>query len=440
MRATAAGPAAVVPVAEAMEREIDQRLAQLAERRCAPGDPLFAEIERLFFTLAPRTAACPERIQAYLARLATLRREVKRQSETWDMGYRQTRVTLYRLLYGGRMAAEEAILQAPPEHQPAALLAGTDEASATPWSMLLGVKLHSGDILVSRGGAPTSALIARGNDFQGNFSHIALVHVEERTNVMRIVEAHIEQGVAVATPERYLQDKKLRVMVLRLRADLPAMQADPMLPHRAAAHALQRAKTGHIPYDFAMDHRSPDKMFCSEVASDAYRAVGMELWAGHTHLSTPGVRRWLGSFGVRHFETQEPADLEYDPQVRVVAEWRDPETLRKDHVDNAVTDALLEAAERGAPLDYSWWLLPVARGLKAYSWVLNQCGGVGPVPEGMSATAALRNKHYAALHAATVTRTQDAARRFQAHKGYPPPYWQLVQAARDALREEGFRY
>ena len=31
----------------------------------------------------------------------------------------------------------------------------------------------------SAGGAATSALIARGNDFPGNFSHIALVHVDE---------------------------------------------------------------------------------------------------------------------------------------------------------------------------------------------------------------------------------------------------------------------
>jgi hypothetical protein len=56
----------------------------------------------------------------------------------------------------------------------------------------------------------------------------------------------------------------------------------------------------------------------------------MALWMGISHISSPGLRKWLSAFGVTHFETQEPSDLEYDPQLVVVAEWRDPETLRKD--------------------------------------------------------------------------------------------------------------
>ena len=45
--------------------------------------------------------------------------------------------------------------------------------------------------------------------------------------------------------------------------------------------------------------------------------------------------------------TLEPSDLEYDPQLTVVAEWHDPGTLFKDHLDNAVTDVLLEDANSG---------------------------------------------------------------------------------------------
>ena len=48
------------------------------------------------------------------------------------------------------------------------------------------------------------------------------------------------------------------------------------------------------------------------------------------------------------FVIVQDADLEYDPQLRVVAEWCDPDTLFKDHVDNAVIDVMLEAAERGS--------------------------------------------------------------------------------------------
>ena len=175
------------------------------------------------------------------------------------------------------------------------------------------------------------------------------------------IEAHIEKGVAISTAEEYLADKKLRIMVLRLRRDHPALLADSMLPHLAATRALARARRERIPYDFAMDYRDPARLFCSEVASAAYREIGLDLWMGISTISNPGLRRWLASFGVKNFETQEPSDLEYDPQMLVVAEWRDPGTLFADHIDNAVIDAMLEGAERGDRLEYPWYQLPLVR-------------------------------------------------------------------------------
>ncbi|HRP08016.1 MAG TPA: YiiX/YebB-like N1pC/P60 family cysteine hydrolase, partial [Gemmatimonadales bacterium] len=291
------------------------------------------------------------------------------------------------------------------------------------------------DILVSRGGYPTSALIARGSDHPGNFSHVALVHVDSATHEISVIEAHIESGVKIATAERYLADKKLRLMALRPRHDLPALQADPALPHRAASELMERARKGHIPYDFAMNYRDPGELFCSEVASSAYHGQGVALWMKLSAISAPGLRRWLASFGVRHFETQEPSDLEYDPQLVVVAEWSDPGTLRKDHIDNAVTDVMLEQAELGADLDPRWWDWPLARVAKGYSWVLNRFGQVGPIPEGMSAGGALRSRVYTQRHAALAGRVDSAAVAWEKQNGYPPPYWRLVEIARGEIRD-----
>src|SRR6266498_1270270 len=106
---------------------------------------------------------------------------------------------------------------------------------------------------------------------------------------------------------------------------------------------------------------------------------------GISHISSPGVTLWLAAFGVKHLATQEPSDLEYDPQIRVVAEWRDPGTLFQDHADNAVIDAMLENADRGEPLEYSQLMLPLARLAKGHSAVLNRPGQAGAVPEAMSA-------------------------------------------------------
>jgi hypothetical protein len=193
---------------------------------------------------------------------------------------------------------------------------------------------------------------------------------------------------------------------------------------------LQRARTGHIPYDFTMDYADASRLFCSEVASAAYREYGITLWTGLSTISAPGLRRWLASFGVRQFETQEPSDLEYDPQLSVVAEWRSAASLFDDHMDNAVTDVMLEGAERGDALEYDWYVLPVARLMKGYSWVRSQSGGVGSIPEGMPPSAALRNRSYGANHATLKTALRAEVERWTAEKGYRPPYWSLVSLAR----------
>lgn len=390
----------------------------------------FDELEANLFLAAPRIAADAGRnvpLEFWEAN-AQLRREVKRQSEHWSTDARATRERLYRALYGSRAAVEEVILQM---WLPHAITRGEDEPSAAPSTMVQEVRIHSGDILVSRGGAATSALIARGNDFPGNFSHVALAHVDDQTEQVSVIEAHIESGVGVRSIEAYLAETKLRIMLLRPRAELPALVADPLLAHKAASLALSNALASHIPYDFAMDHADPAKQFCSEVAAAAYQPFGIQLWMSRSQLSTPGVTSWLAALGVRHFETQEPSDLEYDPQLRVVAEWRDPETLFKDHVDNAVIDAMLEGAERGDQLKHNHWLLPFARVAKVWSVVLNAFGKVGPVPEGMSATTALRVDRLKRDHAAIATCVLKAAEKFKTERGYAPPYWELVRLARE---------
>jgi len=161
----------------------------------------------------------------------------------------------------------------------------------------------------------------------------------------------------------------------------------------------------------------------------------MRLWMGMSHISSPTLTAWLGSLGVRHFETQEPADLEYDPQLRVVAEWREVPALRQAHLDDAVTDVMLAHAQPGQPLPFSRLKLFFARAAKAYSVVLSWFGRLGPIPEGMSATAALRADKYKADHAAVKERLETFAAVFQKTHHYSPPYWELVRLATQALAE-----
>lgn len=411
---------------------IGTRLDRLTEATVAIDAPILDTLEREFFDLAPAVGLCGELADEYGALQGRLRATIKTQSRQWNLDSPEARDRLYRLLYGSRLAVEEILM-----HHPGAV-APLQVADATPRTgpsvEVAGVRIYSGDLLVSRGGYPTSALIARGNDYPGNFSHVALVHVDSATGVATVIEALIERGVVLTTPEAYLADKKLRIMVLRLRSDLPALQGDPLLPHRAASRMLARARAGHIPYDFTMDYSSPEALFCSEVASWAYREEGVVLWTGLSTISRPGLGKWLAAFGVRHFETQEPSDLEYDPQLEVVAEWRDVDDLLRDRVDNAVIDAMLEGADAGDPLSYPPLALPLARVAKGWSWLVQRAGGRGVIPAGMPARAALQNRAFTSRQQAIAADVRDQVAVLERDRGYPLTYRHLVELARGATR------
>ncbi|MBN8704901.1 MAG: hypothetical protein J0L62_03435 [Bacteroidetes bacterium] len=403
-------------------------LNQVKKDSLTPDDSIFKKLEVTFFQLAPAVAVRQHFKEKYLNLYSEIRIAVKHKSRNWDMTDSASRITLYRLLYGMRAATEEVLLQSDSlQFNPALFVEETP--SQTPFAELFGIKVHSGDLLVSRGGFEVSALISRGNDFPGNFSHVALVHVDEKTGIPSLIEAHIEKGVAIATAEQYKQDKKLRFMVLRLRPDLPDMVKNPKLPHLAAEFALDQAKNRHIAYDFKMNFADSSSLFCSEVGSFAYRKHGIQIWKSVSTISSQGIVNWLNAFGVENFVTQMPSDLEYDPQLAVVAEWRDQETLLQDHIYSAVMDALIERANSGEELNYNPFLLPVIRVFKAYCWVMNQFGSVELIPEGMSATIALKNEEFVLRFQKLRKITEEKVEHFRKKNGYMPPYWQMIQLA-----------
>jgi hypothetical protein len=413
-------------------------LQQLTVNKYSSSDSIFTTIRELFFAVAPYVTVEQKHRQQFIDFYTTARSSIKDQSTAWDMNDRTTRNTLYTCLYGMRASVDEVLLQSHEEFAQAII--GKQVASVSPSAKLFGIEVRSGDLLVSRGGAEVSAFISRGNDYAGNFSHVALVYVDDK-HVAYLIEAHIEKGLAVSSAAQYEADKKLRFMVLRPRADLPMVQNDPLFAHKAAAYMLQVAKGAHVPYDFKMDFNDSSEMFCSEVGSYAYRKNGLQLWKGLSSISQQGVVNWLHAFGVEHFQTQMPSDLEYDPQLSVVAEWRDTRALLKDHIDNAVMDALLDKAndcytgknnqQDCSKVSYTLWMLPIARVLKAYSVVLNVIGKVGPMPEGMTASQALRNQSFVTMHQELRKKIEPKVYLFIKEHRYVPPYWQIVAMAKE---------
>ncbi|MBS1732302.1 MAG: hypothetical protein JST02_03310, partial [Bacteroidetes bacterium] len=208
----------------------EKGLAKAANTMNGLADSSLLQLENNFFSIAALVAAKSDEKDWFINYYNRFRKLVKLRSHNVDMSLKSNRDIAYQLLYGLRAAIEEVLLQQDSMRFDPAMQV-TTEPSQTPAASIFGIEVHSGDLLVSRGGAEVSALIARGNDYPGNFSHVALLYVDEQTGKPYLVEAHIEKGVAVSSVDQYEKDKKLRFMVMRPRADLPVMIADPMLPH-----------------------------------------------------------------------------------------------------------------------------------------------------------------------------------------------------------------
>ena len=132
---------------------------RLSAEAVAADAPVLDSLETRFLSMGPVAAACPVYARDYVGLSGQIRDAIKWQSRQWDVTSDGVRSRLYRALYGTRAGAEEVMLHHPEGLSP--LLAGRNEPSATPAAMVHGVEIHSGDILISRGGYPTSALIAR---------------------------------------------------------------------------------------------------------------------------------------------------------------------------------------------------------------------------------------------------------------------------------------
>ncbi len=415
----------------ALEAEGDALLRLVGDSPAAPHEAL-SRLAMLQFELAVLGGADRSLLAGVSEFLTRSRVAVMRTAALWPTD-REVHEALYRVVFGGRIALEEALVQAGLDALPALRMI-EDLPSETPFIEVEGVRVHSGDVLLSRGGAPTSALIARGNDFPNTFSHAALAYVDPETGEGIVIESLIEAGSVLTSVDEYLESKKHRILVLRLRPDHPALVNDPLLPHRAAERILERVGNEHVTYDFAMDWGDPGAAFCSEIIYHPYRELGVELWSLRSPMSAPGLVSWLAAMGVREFTTLVPSDVEYDPQLRAVAEWRDAPALMDYRVDNAITDALLEEAERGARLGYPWYSLPPARLLKTYSTLASWLGGSPTIPKGMSASTALRvDALVSRVHPPIREDLVARAAEYRTQNGYEAPYWTLVALAREAV-------
>lgn len=212
--------------------------------------------------------------------------------------------------------------------------------------------LKSGDLILSRGNAYSSAAIARiaQTDFQ--FSHLSFVYKDAETKEMFTSEAHIEIGSVTAPLIENVNQKNVRSVIFRYK--------DEGIAHKASQAIFERIKkeqqTGkNIDYDFSMDYRDDSKLFCSEVISRGFKMAlpDEDFVPKFKSRFSQGIIPFLNTIGVpankdniTKLDVFAPGDIQFDPDFELVAEWRNPKKLEESRFKDFILTKMFERMDK----------------------------------------------------------------------------------------------
>lgn len=200
--------------------------------------------------------------------------------------------------------------------------------------------LKSGDIILSRGKAYTSAAISQLGNFDTQFSHLSVVYKDPQGKFWT-VEAHIEVGSFVRPLEEHIEDKNFRTAVYRFD--------DSAVAAKAAEFIFNRVKkasdtTGNILYDFGFNLDENKQLFCSEIASFAYDkasegAIKLPLFRSRVLERKP---KFVNQLGIKVEDSFIPADMEVDPRFKLISEFRNANIINDIQEKDAVLHAMFK--------------------------------------------------------------------------------------------------
>jgi hypothetical protein len=212
--------------------------------------------------------------------------------------------------------------------------------------------LKSGDLILSRGNAYSSAAIARIAQSDYQFSHLSFVYRDAETHALYTSEAHIEIGSVTAPFADHINEKNARSVVFRYK--------DEDVAHKASKLMFERIKkqqeTGkNIEYDFTMNYRDDSKLFCSEVVSLGFKMAmpDADFVPKFKSHFTKGIIPFLNTIGVpantdniTKMDVFAPGDIQFDPDFELVAEWRNPKKLEESRFKDFILTKMFERMDQ----------------------------------------------------------------------------------------------
>lgn len=212
--------------------------------------------------------------------------------------------------------------------------------------------LKSGDVLLSRGSAYTSAAIARIAEGDYQFSHLTFVLRNPSDQALYTTEAHIEIGSVTAPFQAHLDEKNTRTVVYRYKNQDIAHKASLAIFEKVRQHQL---KGKNIEYDFSMNYKDDSRLYCSEVVSRGFKLAmpDEDFVPKFKSKFTSGMIPFLNTIGVPvskenidSLDVFAPGDIQMDPDFEMVAEWRNPKKLEESRYKDFILTKLFERMDK----------------------------------------------------------------------------------------------
>lgn len=252
------------------------------------------------------------------------------------------------------------------------------------------ITLRSGDLIISRGNAYSSAAISRIVEVDSQFSHMAVIYVPKGSskeytlaeamqgNDVLVLEAHIEVGSTIRPFREYAKDGNARNLLFRYTDSALAHAAaksthDFLEKRRTQLHRAAGLLRGHrsdvnyaVPYDFKMDLSNSNEVFCTEVGYYGYKKQGVSLptFMSDINPKLDLVKR-LGIVGTQIFA---PGDMELEPQFELIAEFRNLRKLKGLRMKDMALTSFLAWMSEGYEIEP----LPTKMAKSMTAWLLRQ--------------------------------------------------------------------
>lgn len=199
--------------------------------------------------------------------------------------------------------------------------------------------LKSGDILLVRSPVFVSAVISRIGDEDGQLSHGAMIYVDNKGKAY-VMEALIKSGTIITPYEEWRKiNHHSRSLLFRhndeILAKESALKIYKMINDRTAADNF-------IPYDFTMNDSNNSEIFCAELIQYAFKLSGDDrIPTFRTSFKSFHNHTFLNELSVSKEDVFSPGDLEIEPYINLVAEWRNYDLTRQARLQDVIQTKIL---------------------------------------------------------------------------------------------------